>query len=87
MADSPDFAKYVSTRCSAEHNASEMKRPTPLVFFSICAAVDFALGCFKVHSIGSGVLAIVFGLPLTALLFFYFMASWKGNDDSGAPGG
>jgi hypothetical protein len=63
-----------------------MKRPTPLVFFSICAVIDFALGRIKGHSIGSGVLAIVFGLPLTALLFFLFMGSWKGNDDSGARG-
>jgi hypothetical protein len=35
----------------AEHNAGEMKRPTPLVFFSICAVVDFALGCIKGHSV------------------------------------
>jgi len=62
-----------------------MERPNPLVFFSICAVVDFAFGCIKGHSVGSGVLAIVFGLPLTALLFL-FMGSWKGSDDSGAPG-
>jgi hypothetical protein len=32
-----------------------------------------------------GVGAIVGGLPLTALLFLLFRASWKGNDDSGVP--
>ncbi len=72
-------------RCAeAEHIAGEMKRPTPLVFFSICAVVDFALGCIRGHSVGSGVLAIVFGLPLTGLLYLVFKALWKGKtDDSG----
>ena len=60
-----------------------MKRPTPLVFFSICAVVDFVFGCVKGRSIGSGVLAIVFGLPLTALLYLVFGAFWKSGDESG----
>jgi len=60
-----------------------MRRPTPLVFFSICAVVDFVFGFIKWHSVLSGVVAIVCGLPLTALLFLAFRASWKGNDDSG----
>jgi hypothetical protein len=62
-----------------------MTRPTALVFFSICAVVDFVFGCIKWHSVLSGVGAIVGGLPLTALLFLIFRASWKGNDDSGVP--
>lgn len=63
-----------------------MNRPNPPVFFSIGAVVDFAFGCIKGHSLGSGVLAIFLGLPLTALLFLFFRGSWKSRDDSGAPG-
>jgi hypothetical protein len=62
-----------------------MNRPTPLLFFSICAVVDFVFGYIKWHSIGAGVVAIVCGLPLTALLFLGFRALGKANDDSGAP--
>lgn len=63
----------------------KMKHPTALVFFSICAMVDFAIGCIKWHSVVAGVAAIVGGLPLTALLFLLFRARWNGSDDSGAP--
>jgi hypothetical protein len=69
-----------------EHNAGEMNRPTPLVFFSICGVVDFVFGLVKWHLVVAGIVAIVCGLPLTVLLFLGFRASWKGNDDSGAPG-
>ena len=69
-----------------EHNAGEMNRPTPLAFFSICAVVDFVFGLVKWHSVVAGIVAIVCGLPLTGLLFLGFRASWRGNDDSGAPG-
>jgi len=62
-----------------------MQCPTTLVFFSICAVVDFAWGCIKWHSVVAGVVAIVCGLPLTLLLFLVFRVRWKGNDDSGAP--
>ena len=62
-----------------------MKRPTALVFFSICAVVDFALGCIKWYSAVAGVVAIVCGLPLTLLFFLVFRARWTGTDDSGAP--
>jgi hypothetical protein len=62
-----------------------MKRLTALVFFSICAVVDFALGCIKWHSVVAGVVAIVCGLPLTLLLFLVFRAWWTGNDDPGTP--
>jgi hypothetical protein len=34
-----------------EHNGGEMNRPTPLVFFSICAVVDFVFGYMKWHSV------------------------------------
>jgi hypothetical protein len=68
-----------------EHNGGEMNRPTPLVFFSICALVDFAVGYMKWHSVIAGIVAIVCGLPLTVLLFLGFRASWKDNDDSGTP--
>ena len=57
----------------------EMNRPTPFAFFSICAVVDFAFGYFKWHTVGAGVVAIVCGLPLTALLFLGFRASGKDN--------
>ena len=63
----------------------KMKRPTALVFFSICALVDFAFGCIRWHSFVAGVVAMVCGLPLTALLFLGFRARWNGTDDSGAP--
>lgn len=50
----------------------EMNRPTPLSFFSIGGVVDFAFGRIKWHSVFAGVVAIVCGLPLTALLFLFF---------------
>ena len=62
-----------------------MNHLTALVFFSICAVVDFAFGCIKWHSVVAGVVAIVGGLPLTALLFLVFRSRWNGTDDSGAP--
>jgi hypothetical protein len=62
-----------------------MNRPTPLLFFSICALIDFVWGCIKWHSVVAGLVAIVCGLPLTALLFLGFRATGKDNDDSGAP--
>ncbi len=62
-----------------------MNRPTSLVFFSICAVVDFVFGYVKWHSVIAGIVAIVCGLPLTALLFLGFRASWKDNDGSGTP--
>jgi hypothetical protein len=49
----------------------EMKHPTVL-FFSVCAVVDFAFGCIKWHSVVAGIVAVVCGLPLTALLFLVF---------------
>jgi hypothetical protein len=57
-----------------------------LLSFSICAVVDFVFGLVKWHSVVTGIVAIVCGLPLTGLLFLGFRASWRGNDDSGAPG-
>ena len=81
---SADFDKYLDNREGLEHNAGEMNRPTPLVFFSICAVVDFAFGWIKWHSLVAGVVAIVCGLPLTALLFVFFRS--RSNEDSGAPG-
>jgi hypothetical protein len=69
-----------------ENNAGEMNRPTPLAFFSIGAVVDFLFALVKWHSVVAGIVAIVCGLPLTGLLFLVFSASWRGNDDSGAPG-
>jgi hypothetical protein len=62
-----------------EHNADEMNRPTPLFFFSICAVVDFAFGYIKWHTVGAGVVAVVCGLPSTALLFWGFRTSGKGK--------
>jgi hypothetical protein len=71
-----------------EHNAGEMNRPSPFVFFSICAVVDFVIGVVKWHSAVAGIVAIVCGLPLTGLLFLGFRArgSWNSNDDSGSHG-
>jgi hypothetical protein len=34
-----------------EHNGGEMNRPTPLVFFSICAVIDFVFGYMKWQSV------------------------------------
>jgi hypothetical protein len=63
----------------------QMNPRTPLVFFSICAVVDFVFGLVKFHSVVGGIVAIVCGLPLTGLLFLILRASSsKGNDDSGA---
>ena len=62
-----------------------MNRPKALVFFSVGAAVDFAFGYFKWHSIGSGLVAIICGLPLTGFLFLCFGAFDSGRDDPGVP--
>ena len=42
----------------------EMNRPTPLLFLSIGAVIDFAFGCVKWHAVFAGVVAIVCGLAL-----------------------
>ncbi len=57
-----------------------MNRLSPLLFFSICAVIDFGWGCIKWHSVAAGLVAIVGGLPLTALLYFVLRAFGKGND-------
>jgi hypothetical protein len=62
-----------------------MNRPTPIVFFSLCAVVDFFFGLIKWHSVFSGVIAIVCGLPLSALLYFLLRAFEKGNDEPDDP--
>lgn len=59
-------------------------RLTPLLFFSIGAVFDFVWGCIKWHLVAVGLVAIVGGLPLTAVLYFLFSFG-KGNDDSDAP--
>ncbi len=69
-----------------EHNAGEMNRPTPLVFFSICALIDFVFGLVKWHSVAAGIVGMVCGSPLTALLFFVFKALRRANGNSSAPG-
>jgi len=61
----------------------KMKNGGALVFFSICAVIDFVFGAVKWHSVVYGILAIVFGLPMTALLFILFRW-WEGSDDSGS---
>ena len=58
--------------------------PTPVVFFALCAVGDFALGCLKGHSVDSGILGMILGLPSTALFFLVFRAFRK-DDDSGPP--
>jgi hypothetical protein len=62
-----------------------MNRPGSVVLFSICAVVDFAFGYVKWHTLGSGIVAVFCGLPLTALLLLGFRMFVKGNDDSGNP--
>jgi len=64
------------------HNAGEMNRISALLFFSICAVVDFAFGCIKWHSVFAGVVATVCGLPLTVLLFLFF----RGRSSDESPG-
>ena len=63
-----------------------MNCSTPLVFISICAAIDFVFGLVKWHSPLAGIVAIVCGLPLTGLLYLGFRARSNGDDDAGAPG-
>jgi hypothetical protein len=62
-----------------------MNPRSPLVFFSICALIDFVFGYVKWHSVLSGVGAIIGGLPLSALLFFVLRPSWNASDKSGTP--
>jgi len=57
-----------------------MNRLGPLRFFSICAVIDFVWGCIKWHSVPAGLVAIVGGLPLTAVLYFLFTAMGKSDD-------
>ena len=61
-----------------EHNG-QMRHPTALAFFSLCAVVDFVFGCIKWHSVLLGVGAVVGGLPLTALLFLLFKGVREGQ--------
>jgi hypothetical protein len=63
-----------------------MNRPSPIVFFSLGAVVDFALGSIKWHSVFAGLIAIVSGLPLTAVLFLAFRASGKSNENRDSTG-
>lgn len=62
------------------HNAGEMKRLSPLLFFSICATVDFVWGRIKWHSVAAGLVAIVCGLPLTVVLYYLFRARMADDD-------
>ena len=64
-----------------EHNVAVMNRPSALVFFLICAVVDFVFGYIKWHSFVGGIGAIIGGLPLTALLFLLFRAGANGKED------
>jgi hypothetical protein len=64
-----------------EDNAGGMNRMSPIVFFLVCGIVYFAFGWIKWHSVGAGVIAIICGLPLNALLFLAFRASVNGNDN------
>ena len=81
----PGFVKYVEFRTELSLNIREMNRPNPLIFFAICAVVDFVFGYIKWHTLGSGIVAIICGLPLTGFLFLCFRTSEKGNHGSGAP--
>jgi len=56
-----------------------MNRLGALLFFSICAVIDFVWGCIKWHSVAAGVVAIIDGLPLSVLLYFVFRAFGTGN--------
>jgi len=62
-----------------------MNRLSPLLFFSICAVIDFVWGSIKWHSVAAGIGAIIGGLPLTAVLYFLLGAWGKSKDDSDAP--
>jgi hypothetical protein len=57
-ADSYKFRSRSMTPMTKEHNG-QMRRPTPLAFFSICALVDFVFGWIKWHSVLSGVGAVL----------------------------
>jgi hypothetical protein len=57
------------------------KRLNAPLFFAICAVVDFVFGCINWHSVVAGLVGIVCGLPLTALLYFLLGASGSGSDD------
>jgi hypothetical protein len=58
-----------------------VNRLNPIAFFTVGAVVDFAFGWIKWHSVGAGVVAILCGLPLTALLFLAFRASGNGKEN------
>jgi hypothetical protein len=67
--------------------------PQSATLLSICAVIDFVWGCIKWHSVAAGLVAIVGGLPLAAVLYFLFGAFRrrflfsvfrKGKEDSNA---
>jgi hypothetical protein len=60
---------FLLTFLRPEHNVGEMNRLSPLSLCSICAVVDFTFGYIKWHTVGAGAVAIICGLPFTALLF------------------
>lgn len=83
---SEEIEGWDSHRCErVEHNASEMKRLSPWVFFSIGAVVDFVFAWVRWRSVAAGIVSIICGVPLTAVLFFAINAAVKDGDNSGDP--
>jgi hypothetical protein len=81
LAKNRHFNNYGQTRIMLV----DMNPRSPLIFFSICAVVDFVFGYAKWHTVLSGVGAIIGGLPLSVLLFFVLRALWNVGDESGTP--
>jgi len=51
-----------------------------ILIFALCAAVDFVWGYSKEHSLLGGAAFVVFGLPFTALLYFFLVHLPKKKD-------
>jgi len=51
-----------------------------MLIFVLCAAVDFVWGYSKEHSLLGGAAFVVFGLPFTALLYFFLVHLPKKKD-------
>jgi hypothetical protein len=61
-----------------------MKRHGTLIFFAICAVIDFVFGWMRAHSVSAGIIRIVVGLPFNAVLMLIFRA-WERHHHSARP--
>jgi hypothetical protein len=52
-----------------------------LLGFTLCAVVDFVLGFFKGRSVLAGIIAVVLGLPLSAVIVYGVLSRTVRKDE------